>query len=163
MDRLEAALGPLVVAPLYLTEPVSTMAQPAFLNTVALGSTSLPAEALLELTQQVELDFGRERGAEAVAEGPRTLDIDLLLVGDELRSAAAPLLPHPRLRERRFVLAPLCDVAPDWRLPPDGATVGELYDRLPPSPWAQRLPEPLRPVPARRPSDSASQSGRRRS
>lgn len=79
-----------------------------------------------------------------MAEEPRTLDLDLLLLGEELRSGVAPLLPHPRLRARRFVLAPLCDVAPDWRIPPDGATACELLRRLPERPWARRLPEALR-------------------
>lgn len=137
------------------------MAQPAFFNTVVLGSTRLAAGELLELTQQVELDFGRERDAGAVAEAPRTLDIDLLLLGDEQRSSGAPLLPHPRLRQRRFVLAPLCDVAPDWRIPPDGATASELLDRLPPAPWAARLAEPLRAGRAHHPGEDASRGDRR--
>ncbi len=144
LARLEATLGPLVVAPLYLTEAVSPIPQPPYLNTVVIGHCDLAAEQLLEVTHQVELDFGRERNAGQMAEAPRTLDLDLLLLGEELRSEAAPLLPHPRLRQRRFVLAPLCDVAPDWRIPPDGATACELLGHLPPSPWARRLPEPLR-------------------
>lgn len=122
------------------------MAQPAFFNTVVLGRTHLAAGELLELTQQVELDFGRNRDAGTVAEAPRTLDIDLLLLGDEQRSSGAPLLPHPRLRQRRFVLAPLCDLAPDWPIPPDGSTACELLGRLPDSPWVERLAEPLRCV-----------------
>jgi 2-amino-4-hydroxy-6-hydroxymethyldihydropteridine diphosphokinase len=142
--RLETALGPLVVAPLYLTEPVSPIPQPPYLNTVAIGTCDLGAAAVLQLTQEIELDFGRER---ACAEGPRTLDLDLLLFGDELRSDAAPILPHPRLRERRFVLAPLCDVAPDWRLPPDRATACELLRRLPETPWVRRLPGHFRAFP----------------
>ena len=144
--RLEATLGPLDVAPLYRTEPVSAISQPPFLNTVVLGSTRLAAGELLELTQRVEADFGRERNAGELPEGPRTLDIDLLVLGDEQRSGEAPLLPHPRLRLRRFVLAPLCDLAPDWPLPPDGATARELLGRLPDSPWVERLAEPLRCV-----------------
>lgn len=88
----------------------------------------------------MELEFGRDR---AQADAPRTLDLDLLLLGDELRTSTPPLLPHPRMRTRRFVLAPLCDVAPDWRIPPDGATACELLRRLPERPWARRMPEPL--------------------
>jgi 2-amino-4-hydroxy-6-hydroxymethyldihydropteridine diphosphokinase len=144
LARLEATLGPLVIAPLYLTEAVSRIPQPPYLNTVAIGASDLAAERLLAITQQVELDFGRERNAGQMAEAPRTLDLDLLLLGDERRSESAPLLPHPRLRQRRFVLAPLCDVAPDWRIPPDGATACELLRNLPPSPWARRLPGALR-------------------
>ncbi|MEO8196072.1 MAG: 2-amino-4-hydroxy-6-hydroxymethyldihydropteridine diphosphokinase [Thermoanaerobaculia bacterium] len=141
LRRLESVLGPLVVAPLYLTEPVSPIPQPPYLNTVAIGDCGFAAPDLLELTQRIELELGRDR---ELPEAPRTLDLDLLLLGEELRSTEAPLLPHPRMRARRFVLAPLCDVAPTWRIPPDGATACELLRRLPESPWARRLPEPLR-------------------
>lgn len=64
--------------------------------------------------------------------GPRPLDIDILLYGDLRSSAPELILPHPRLRERRFVLEPLAEIAPDLRVPPDGATVRELLARLPP-------------------------------
>ena len=145
--RLEAVLGPLAVAPIYLTEPVSALPQPPYLNTVATGVCNLTAASLLELTPGIEIEFGRHRHPAQAAEGPRTLDVDLLLLGDELRSVEAPFLPHPRMRARRFVLAPLCDVAPDWRLPPDGATACELLGRLPENPWARRLPPAGRTTP----------------
>jgi 2-amino-4-hydroxy-6-hydroxymethyldihydropteridine diphosphokinase len=147
--RLEAELGSLTVAPLYLTEPVSSIPQAPFLNTVAIGSCALAAPALLRLIQRIEVEFGRERLGGQLPEAPRTLDLDLLLLAHEVRTAEPPLLPHPRLRQRRFVLAPLCDVAPDWRIPPDDTTVCELLGRLPERPWARRLPETLhRPAPA---------------
>lgn len=136
LERLEPELGRLTVAPLYWTEPVSTIAQPDFLNTVAIGETRLAAEALLERMQEVELLFGRSRSD---PDAPRTLDLDLLILGDEIREDSAPLLPHPRMRSRRFVLAPLFDVAPNWRLPPDGATPGELLAALPERPWVRRV------------------------
>ncbi|MBP7587711.1 MAG: 2-amino-4-hydroxy-6-hydroxymethyldihydropteridine diphosphokinase [Thermoanaerobaculia bacterium] len=155
LARLEEALGPLVVAPLYLTEPVSPIPQPPYLNTVAIGESDLAAPDLLAVAQRIELEFGRERGFSRPQpprpDGPRTLDLDLLLLGDEVRAGAAPLLPHPRMRARRFVLSPLCDVAPDWRIPPDGATARELLQQLPESPWARRLPDPLRPAAAEAP------------
>lgn len=131
-----------MVAPLYLTEPVSPIPQPPFFNTVALGSSALRAERLLGLAQQIELELGRERSSVGA---PRSLDLDLLLVGDEQRDDPALILPHPRMRQRRFVLAPLCDVAPEWQIPPDGATARDLLQRLPESPWARRLPDPIRP------------------
>ncbi|MEO8274637.1 MAG: 2-amino-4-hydroxy-6-hydroxymethyldihydropteridine diphosphokinase [Thermoanaerobaculia bacterium] len=140
LGRLEQALGPLTVAPLYLTEPVSSLPQPPFLNTVAIGHTALEADALLACTQRIELEFGRER---KVADAPRTLDLDLLLLGDLIRTEISPHLPHPRLRARRFVLAPLCDVAPDWPIPPDGATACDLLRALPEGPWVRRLPDRL--------------------
>ena len=82
---------------------------------------------MLALAKALELAAGRRHGARF---GPRPLDVDLLLYGD--RSAATPelTLPHPRLRERRFMLAPLAEIAPAWPVPPDGATVAELLERL---------------------------------
>lgn len=73
--------------------------------------------------------------------GPREIDVDLLLVGSERRASAELELPHPRLRERRFVLAPLAEIAPDLPLPPDGATPAALLARLGPRPWVVRLDE----------------------
>ncbi len=141
LDRLEEALGPLLSAPLYLTEPVSPIPQAPFLNTVAVGRTGLAAEQLLALTQRIEAEFGRER---RIPDAPRTLDLDILLLGDEIRSVAPPLVPHPRLRSRRFVLAPLADVAPDWAIPPGGETPRELLQELPEAPWARRIPGSFR-------------------
>jgi len=74
-----------------------------------------------------------------VRDAPRTIDLDLLVVGAELRSGPGLVLPHPRLRERRFALAPLAELAPDLALPPDGATVATLLARLPERPWVERI------------------------
>jgi 2-amino-4-hydroxy-6-hydroxymethyldihydropteridine diphosphokinase len=83
---------------------------------------------VLALGRALEAEAGRRAGG--VRFGPRPLDIDLLAYGD-LRSEAPDLiLPHPRLRERRFVLAPLAEIAPDLRLPPDGARAADLLARL---------------------------------
>lgn len=131
------------MAPLYRTEPVSTVAQPQFLNTVALGSTAESPETLLEVALEVERRLGRVRGALSPRDAPRTIDLDLLFVGDERRDEPRLTLPHPRLRARRFVLAPLADLAPDLALPPDGATVSALLAALPPTPAVARL-GPLR-------------------
>lgn len=96
-----------------------------------LAEASLEPGELLALAKALELAAGRRRGARF---GPRPLDVDLLLYGD-LQSAAPELtLPHPRLRERRFVLEPLAEIAPDLPVPPDGARVRELLARLPPGP-----------------------------
>jgi len=127
LRQLAATLGPLRVASLYRSRPVSPISQPDYLNTAALAHTSLAAEEVLALAKALELAAGRRRGARF---GPRLLDIDLLLYGD--RSSAAPelTLPHPRLRERRFMLEPLAEIAPDLPVPPDGATVAELLARV---------------------------------
>ena len=127
LRQLEASLGPLRVASLYRSAPVSPVVQPDFLNTAAVAHTTLPPEAVLAVAKALERAAGRLRG---VRFGPRPLDIDLLLYGD-LRSAAPELtLPHPRLRERRFMLEPLAEIAPDWPVPPDGVPVQELLSRL---------------------------------
>jgi 2-amino-4-hydroxy-6-hydroxymethyldihydropteridine diphosphokinase len=134
--RLARRFGPLEVAPLYRTEAVATDPQPDYLNTVAVGFGEVEPEALLEGALAVEAELGRHRGAPAA---PRTIDVDLLLAGDLVRATPELTLPHPRLRERRFVLAPLADLLPDLPLPPDGATARRLLETLPARPWAVRL------------------------
>jgi 2-amino-4-hydroxy-6-hydroxymethyldihydropteridine diphosphokinase len=95
---------------LYLTEPVDGPPQDWFVNAVARGTTELAPEALLAACLQVEQELGRVR---SVRNGPRSLDLDLLLYGDLVRDHDTLTLPHPRLHQRRFVLVPLCDLAPD--------------------------------------------------
>jgi len=124
------------VAPLYRTEPISPIPQPHYLNTVALGASAEPPEALLAFALELERRHGRAREAR---DAPRPLDVDLLFVGDERRDGPELVLPHPRLRQRRFVLQPLADLDPDLELPPDGATVGALLAALPDSPRVERL------------------------
>jgi len=113
---------------LYLTEPVGGPPQEWYVNQVLAGETSLAPAGLLSVCQQVEQAFGRTRG---VKDAPRTLDVDLLLYGDELRDGPELLLPHPRLHERRFVLVPLAEIAPELRHPRVGLTVRELLARCP--------------------------------
>lgn len=127
LRRLAASLGPLRVASLYRTAPVSPVPQPDFLNTAALARTALPPEELLALAKALEREAGRRPG---VRFGPRPLDVDLLLYGDLQMEGPELTLPHPRMRERRFVLAPLAEIAPDLPVPPDGARVADLLARL---------------------------------
>lgn len=125
------------MAPFYRTEPVSAIPQPDFLNTVVVGHSAALPEELLEFAQRLERELGRRRRSR---DAPREIDLDLLAVGDLERATPTLRLPHPRLRERRFVLAPWADVAPDQQLPPDGVTVRELLARLPPQgPRVDRL------------------------
>lgn len=112
----------------YLTEPVDAPPQDWFVNAVAAGRTSLTPEELLAACLRVERSLGRER---TVHHGPRTLDLDILIYGDALREGPDLILPHPRLHERRFVLTPLCELAPDLRHPRLGATMRELLARCP--------------------------------
>ncbi|HZF09584.1 MAG TPA: 2-amino-4-hydroxy-6-hydroxymethyldihydropteridine diphosphokinase [Thermoanaerobaculia bacterium] len=127
LDRLRATLGPLTVAPLYRSLPVSPVPQPPYLNTAALAHTDMEPDAILALAKALEWAAGRRHG---VRLGPRPLDVDLLLWGTRTVTAPELTLPHPRLRERRFVLAPLADIAPHLPVPPGGETVADLLARL---------------------------------
>lgn len=136
LDELRRSLGPLRVASLYQSAPVSPVAQPDFLNTAALARTALPPDAILAIAKALELAAGRRRGERY---GPRPLDIDLLLYGFQTSDAPEMTLPHPRLRERRFVLEPLAEIAPDLSVPPDGLPVRDLLARLEPGQEVRRV------------------------
>lgn len=120
----------------YRSAPLPADDQPWYVNGVALLATRLGPVELLALFHEVEAQFGRRRTRR---NAPRTLDLDLLDY-DGLVRRAAPLLPHPRLHERAFVLRPLAEVAPDWRHPVSGAGLGELIAALP----SGQIAEPLR-------------------
>jgi len=113
---------------LYWTEPVGGPPQEWYLNAVAVGHTTLAPEDLLQACLDVERELGRVRG---VRNGPRTLDADLLLYGNEVRRGEALAMPHPRLHERRFVLVPLCEIDPGARHPLLDLTAAELLARCP--------------------------------
>jgi 2-amino-4-hydroxy-6-hydroxymethyldihydropteridine diphosphokinase len=127
---LEAALGPLRIASLYRSSPLSPVPQPDYLNTAAVAQTTLEPEAVLALAKALELAAGRRSPGLTVRFGPRPLDIDILLYGDRISDAPELTLPHPRLRERRFMLEPLAEIAPDWPVPPEGTPVRDLLARL---------------------------------
>jgi 2-amino-4-hydroxy-6-hydroxymethyldihydropteridine diphosphokinase len=100
---------------------------PLYLNAVGVGESPLPAHTLLQALQAIEANAGRTR---PYANAPRTLDLDLILVGEETVKEEGLAVPHPRFRDRRFVLEPLADIAPDLRDPVTGLTVRELLRRL---------------------------------
>jgi 2-amino-4-hydroxy-6-hydroxymethyldihydropteridine diphosphokinase len=110
---------------LYRTAPVGLRHQPDFINAVVAVDAVSPAPTLLEDLFDIEARFGRSR---SVKNAPRTLDLDLLLYGDETSDDPLLTLPHPRLHERAFVLAPLAEIAPDLFIPGRGA-VRELLAR----------------------------------
>lgn len=124
-------------SPLYGSRPFGPAGQPDYVNAVARLETSLDAHGLLERLQAIELDHGRVRGERW---GPRTLDLDLLIYGDQLIDTPALQVPHPQLRWRAFVLVPLYDLAPDLELP----GLGPLIDYLPRDPdgdlWRLQAP-----------------------
>jgi 2-amino-4-hydroxy-6-hydroxymethyldihydropteridine diphosphokinase len=104
------------VSPVYETEPVEAPeGSKRFLNAIVLVDTALPTHTLLERAQAIESAFGRERSE--VQNAPRTLDVDLIVVGDRTVEDDVLTLPHPRAHERAFVLAPWVDVDPDAELP----------------------------------------------
>ncbi|MEK7405843.1 MAG: 2-amino-4-hydroxy-6-hydroxymethyldihydropteridine diphosphokinase [Acidobacteriota bacterium] len=111
------------VTSVYETEPVDRLAQPWFLNLVLEAETSLLPKLLLARVQKVERRLGRRRG---VSKGPRTIDIDILLYGQSVVGTTELTIPHPRMSERRFVLEPLAELAPELRHPLSRRSVGEL-------------------------------------
>jgi 2-amino-4-hydroxy-6-hydroxymethyldihydropteridine diphosphokinase len=122
----------------YLSEPVPVSDQPWFVNGVASIATALSPAALLASLLALEDRFGRTRGERNAA---RTLDLDLLDYDGRVCDTAALILPHPRLHQRRFVLAPLCEIAPHWRHARLNLNAAELLARLPAGQPLHRLDE----------------------
>ena len=120
----------------YASEPVPASDQPWFINAVVEIGTELPAPELLARLLALEARFGRKR---SVRDAARTLDLDLLDYNGFRCSTPDLVLPHPRLHERRFVLMPLQEIAPQWRHPRLGLTVAELLGRLPSGQAIRRL------------------------
>jgi 2-amino-4-hydroxy-6-hydroxymethyldihydropteridine diphosphokinase len=117
-------------SPLYRSPAWPDPLDPPFVNAVASFETKLPPEGVLAALHAVEAGFGRRRSKK---NAPRTLDLDFLAWGDMRASGGdrGLVLPHPRLHERDFVLAPLCDLAPDWRHPSTGLTAREMLAAVP--------------------------------
>lgn len=128
VERLDGLLDDLHVSPFVETAPVGTPdAQAPYLNAVVVGQSSLPPRDLLAHLLRIEAERGRTR---PYRYAPRTLDLDLVLCGEEVVDEPDLQVPHPRFRERVFVLEPLCALAPGLRDPVSGWTVEELLDRL---------------------------------
>lgn len=178
ISTLADRFGPLAVASLYRTDPVlrddpagrsSEVSPPAeevppptepdaddpappYFNTAVAGWTTSPAEALLDAAWQLETAAGRPAPAvrrRQPPDRPRTLDVDVLLYGDRVSTEPRLTLPHPRLAERRFALAPLADLLPDVPIPPHGvsatALLAELDERerdVPRAPRVERVEWP---------------------
>ena len=122
--QLRALLTNPTVSRYYDTVPVGVSGpQAMYLNAAVVGETALSARALLDALLAIEQERGRER---PYVNAPRTLDLDLILLGDTVLEEPGLTVPHPRFRERRFVLEPLAAVAADFRDPVSGKTVAEL-------------------------------------
>jgi 2-amino-4-hydroxy-6-hydroxymethyldihydropteridine diphosphokinase len=127
LEAIRAALPPEVevrqASSIYITEPWGYTDQPDFLNQVLLAETKLKPQDLLVHIKDIEKAIGREPG---VRYGPRLADIDIILFGNVLLEEEGLIIPHPRFKERAFVLVPLAEISPDLRVPGTDQTVNEL-------------------------------------
>jgi 2-amino-4-hydroxy-6-hydroxymethyldihydropteridine diphosphokinase len=124
IERLRDSLANLRVSSVIETEPVGVPdTQPPYLNAAVVGETALPPGDLMRLLLELERQRGRTRTASRAA---RTLDLDLILYGDLTIDDPGLVVPHPRFRERAFVLQPLAEIAPDWIDPMTGLSVRQL-------------------------------------
>ena len=128
VSRLSQILGSTRASSRSDTAPVGVAGeQPRYLNAAVVGSTTLTAHELLAAMQAIEAERGRRR---PFVNAPRTLDLDLVLYGDAIVSDAVLTVPHPRFRERAFVLEPLAEIVPEMVDPVSGLTVKALAEQL---------------------------------
>jgi len=140
--RRASTLGRVVaVSSFYETEPVEVTDQPWFLNCVlALETTAEPAQLMRELLR-IEHEMGRQR---VLKKGPRSIDIDILLFGDDVVNTPELTIPHPEMARRRFVLEPLAEIAPELLHPISQKTVVQLLAELPPGQRVQKYEPGIR-------------------
>jgi 2-amino-4-hydroxy-6-hydroxymethyldihydropteridine diphosphokinase len=124
------------ISSIYETEPVDYLDQPWFLNCAVEAETELPAIALLKGLRQIEADMGSNK---LVPKGPRLIDLDILLYGDEVIETPELQVPHPRMHLRRFVLKPLAEIAPNVRHPVSGLSATEMLANSPDKSTVQKL------------------------
>ncbi|NIF33137.1 2-amino-4-hydroxy-6-hydroxymethyldihydropteridine diphosphokinase [Enterobacter sp. Cy-643] len=136
LEQVSSALDALAAIPesrmvatssFYRTPPLGPQDQPDYLNAAVVLDTNLSAEALLDHTQRIELEHGRVRKAERW--GPRTLDLDLMLFGDEVIHTERLTVPHYDMKNRAFMLVPLLEIAPECRFP-DGQSIAAILASL---------------------------------
>jgi 2-amino-4-hydroxy-6-hydroxymethyldihydropteridine diphosphokinase len=138
IERLRLAGEVVAVSSFYETEPVEFTHQPWFLNcAVTLDTEKMPRQ-LLRALLALEQEMGRRR---TQRKGPRNIDIDILLFADSVVDRKGLTIPHPALAERRFVLEPLTEIAPEARHPLLGNSVQELRDALPPGQVVRKMKE----------------------
>ena len=136
IDHLRAFGEVVAVSSFYESEPVEFTAQPWFLNcAVKLNTEEMPGQLLAGILD-IEQQLGRRRGRE---KGPRTIDLDILLFGNSIVEDRGLTIPHPAMHERRFVLEPLAEIAPEVRHPAFKRTIRELRDALPPGQAVRKM------------------------
>jgi 2-amino-4-hydroxy-6-hydroxymethyldihydropteridine diphosphokinase len=129
ISRLEELGRVVAVSSFYETEPVEVTAQPMFLNCVVALETEMLPQQFMRAVLDIEREMGRRR---TQAKGPRTIDIDILLFGNAVIDTPDLTVPHPAMHERRFVLEPLTEIAPDVKHPALKKTAKELRNALEP-------------------------------
>ena len=128
IERLRGVGNPVAISSFYETEPIDVVSQPWFLNcAVKLDTEKMPRQ-LITAILSLEQEMGRQRKQQ---KAPRTIDIDILLFGSSIIEIPSLTIPHPRMHERRFVLEPLAEIAPDARHPVFKRTIRELREALP--------------------------------
>ncbi len=127
VSRLGSLLQDHRISGFYETEPVGTEGQPLFLNAAMVGGFAHTPRKLLQALMSIELERSRVRTTRWAA---RTLDLDLVLFGNQIINEPDLVIPHPLFRERTFVLRPLAEIAPELIDPATGLTVGQLWERL---------------------------------
>ena len=127
VEALERFVAVAAVSRIYESEPFGPVPQPWFLNVAVRVETALPPLELLAAAKGIERGEGRAEGGERW--GPRPLDIDIILLGALVIRDPALVVPHERMAERRFCLAPVAEIAPDFPVPPGGETVRQLLER----------------------------------
>ncbi len=130
------------ISKLYLTEPVGIIPQNEFINAAISFKTQSNSSEVLAYLMQLEVRAGRDRSTE-VHHGPRNLDLDIILFGDEIHDDAELQVPHPRFRERRFVLEPLLDIAADQIDPVSKQSISQLFHVCSDTSWVRKMDEEL--------------------
>jgi 2-amino-4-hydroxy-6-hydroxymethyldihydropteridine diphosphokinase len=126
----------LALSSLYETSPVGISTKNIFINAACIGVWKLPASELLAACRGIERERGRSASG---APRDRTIDIDIILCGDEVIEEQGLTIPHPRMHERLFVLVPLMEICPDAVVPPSGRSIGEIYRDLTGEGWVRKI------------------------